>query len=50
MTIRVRNGLTLVAPTTTNAPYAASTLMSPWARLTNRITPKMSERPVANSA
>ena len=36
--------------TTSRARNAARMLRSPWARLTRRMTPKMSDRPVANSA
>ena len=48
--ISATNGFRPAVSTTTTARNAARMLRSPWARFTMRITPKMSERPVAKSA
>ena len=46
----VTNGESDAASTRTKAKKAPNTAKSPCARLTTRITPNMSESPVANSA
>ena len=47
---RATNGLSPSVSTTTTARNAARMLRSPWARFTMRMTPKMSDSPVAKSA
>ena len=49
-TSRVHSGLTPAPSTIARARNAATIDRSPWARLTRRITPNMSDSPVANRA
>ncbi|MNP65821.1 hypothetical protein D3C76_1614500 [compost metagenome] len=49
-TARLAKGDRPKCDTTSNARYDASTMKSPWAMLTRRITPKISESPTANMA
>jgi hypothetical protein len=46
-TRRARNGFHVALSTIVDAPNAAATARSPWARLTSRITPNAIDRPVA---
>src|SRR5262245_7763814 len=47
---RAARGFRPVAFTTTSARYAARTIRSPCAMFTRRMTPKISDRPMANKA
>ena len=48
--IMLTKGSTPAVSITTMAMKAASTIRSPWAMFTSRITPKMMASPAANSA